>query len=120
MTAGGRKDVGYRTVSRPLVERLRKSDLPVHIDILRPGTYRALTEHLRDVRDSHGVGFYHIIHFDLHGSLLSYEQMKKGCKTDCFVFQKRYARNDIPEYEGRKAFLFFEGEHPRGKFFSCQ
>ncbi|MCP4350826.1 MAG: CHAT domain-containing protein [Desulfobacterales bacterium] len=107
---GGRKDVGYRTVSRPLVERLRKSDLPVHVDILRPGSYRALTEHLREVRDSHGVGFYHIIHFDLHGSLLSYEQMKEGCKTDCFVFQKRYARNDIPEYEGRKAFLFFEGE----------
>ncbi|MCP4113017.1 MAG: CHAT domain-containing protein [Desulfobacteraceae bacterium] len=107
---GGKSDVAYRTVSRPLVERLRKADLPVHIDILRPGIYRALTEHLREVRENHGVGFYHIIHFDLHGALLTFEQMQKGCETDSLIFQSRYGRSDMPEYEGRKAFLFFEGD----------
>ncbi len=56
------------------------------------------------------TGFYHIIHFDLHGALLTYEQMHAGCENNRLLFQSRYGRPDMPEYEGRKAFLFFEGE----------
>ncbi len=53
---GGRGDAGYRTISRPLVERLRNAELPVRIDILRPGTYKSLTAHLTEVREAHGHG----------------------------------------------------------------
>jgi hypothetical protein len=45
----GRNDVGYRTISRPLVELLRNSRLPVRVHILRPATYESLDKHLDDV-----------------------------------------------------------------------
>ncbi len=104
----GRQDVGYRTISQPLVESLQQAKIPVNIDILRPGTYKALTDHLDSVRDKHGKGYYHIIHFDLHGALETYEQLKQDAKADRLLFQKRYGRKDYPSFEGQKAFLFFE------------
>ncbi|HOO54073.1 MAG TPA: tetratricopeptide repeat protein [Methanothrix sp.] len=105
-----RRDVGYRTITRPLVESLRQASLKVRVDIVRPGTYEALTKHLDSVRDDHGAGFYHIVHFDLHGGLLTYEQLQKGSEAESLLYQTRYGRGDIEPYEGRKAFLSFEGE----------
>ncbi len=70
----GRGDVGYRTISRPLVETLRQANLRVKIDLLRPATYRALVEKLDAARAAHGPGYYHVIHFDVHGGLLTFEQ----------------------------------------------
>lgn len=43
----GRRDVGYRTISRPLIEGLRQVQAPVRVDIVRPWTYRALVEWIR-------------------------------------------------------------------------
>ena len=43
----GRGDVGYRTMSRPLLDGLRQSSLPVTLDLVRPGTWEALRGHLR-------------------------------------------------------------------------
>ena len=59
------KDINYRAISRPLVESLRQAKLRVNITILRPSTYRALKDHL-----STRLGYYHIIHLDVHGALL--------------------------------------------------
>jgi tetratricopeptide (TPR) repeat protein len=106
---GGARDVGYRTISRPLVEGLRQAGVPVRVEILRPGTYRALVDHLEAVQDKHGAGFYHVVHFDVHGALLSYEQFQAGVQSDRFLFQARYGRDDIAPYEGLKAFLSLEG-----------
>ena len=53
----GIRDVGYRTISRPLVEALRIANLRVQVEILRPGTYRSLENHLRDVTAKHGEGY---------------------------------------------------------------
>jgi hypothetical protein len=61
-----RNDVGYRTISRPLIEALENSQLRVKVDLLRPATFEALTKHLEEG----GAGYYHIIHFDAHGALL--------------------------------------------------
>ena len=108
----GRGDVGYRTISRPLVEALQQSQLRVRVEILRPGTYRALVRHLEDVRDRHGPGFYHIIHFDLHGALLAYDEFERGCQANAFFYQARYARPDIARYDGEKAFLAFAADAP--------
>jgi hypothetical protein len=74
----GRRDVGYRTISRPLVEALDSANIPVRVEILRPGAYKALENHLRDSTDRHQEGYYHVIHFDVHGAVLSYEQLRQS------------------------------------------
>ncbi|HEV2581092.1 MAG TPA: CHAT domain-containing protein, partial [Ktedonobacteraceae bacterium] len=106
----GKRDVGYRTISRPLVEGLRKTGVPIQIDILRPGTYRTLVNHLNDVTAKHGEGYYHVVHFDVHGSILTYEQLQRGHQANRFVFNQRFARADIQPYQDVKAFLSFESE----------
>ena len=113
----GVRDVSYRTISRPLVEALRQAHVRVDIAILRPGTYKTLENHLRDVTGKHGAGYYHVIHFDVHGSLLSYQdwqhllqQEEQEHTSHGHTYQKYYALKDIEPYEGEKAFLFFEGE----------
>jgi hypothetical protein len=79
----GKRDVGYRTISRPLVEALRNANLRVHV-----------------------------IHFDVNGAVLTYEQfihIQKEPKDTPYQY-KRYARGEIQPYEGVKAFLSFELE----------
>jgi tetratricopeptide (TPR) repeat protein len=111
----GQRDVGYRTISRPLVEALRQTSIPIRIEILRPGTYKALENHLRDTTAKHGEGYYHVVHFDVHGAVLSHEQLQKGAQANRIVYNQRYAREDIQPYEGVKAFLSFESEQADNK-----
>ena len=100
------EDVAYRAISRPLVQAIRNAKLRVNIDLLRPGTYEALSNHL----DAKGNGYYHIVHFDVHGSLKSYEELEAGIASDRYVYGSgRYGRDKIPKYEGVKAFLALEG-----------
>ena len=115
----GRRDVGYRTISRPLVEGLRQADLRVNVDLVRPGTYPALVAHLERAVADHGPGYYHAVHFDVHGGLLTFarfDAIEKGLEADPHFFQpRRYGRSRLDPYEGVKAFLFLESEregHP--------
>jgi hypothetical protein len=108
----GKRDVGYRTISRPLVELLAQANLRVDVTILRPGTYEALDRHLDSVTDRFGVGHYHLIHFDVHGALLPYEAFKSSLVPDeanSLIYQARYGRGDLESYEGQRAFLALEG-----------
>jgi hypothetical protein len=57
------RDVGYRSISRPLVEMIARRALPAEIHVLRPPTFARLRDHLRE-RPHH----YHILHFDGHGA----------------------------------------------------
>jgi len=98
------KDVGYRTISRPLIDAIERGRLRVNVELLRPGTFKALSEHLEGK-----AGFYHMVHFDAHGGLMSYAQFEAGAKNNRYLFQARYGRGDIAPYEGEKAFLFLEG-----------
>ena len=59
----GEKDVRFRSIARPLIELIEERKLPAHVDLLRPPTFKQLDEHLK----SH-PGYYHILHFDGHGS----------------------------------------------------
>ncbi|MCB0532001.1 MAG: CHAT domain-containing protein [Saprospiraceae bacterium] len=113
-------DVNYRTIQRPLIELLSRTEgISVNSVILRPGTYEALKNHL----DEKGAGFYHIIHFDLHGEVLEFSALKtkkrKGETTFAAAhsfgntplsFQVRWGRYELEPFEGKKAFLFFESE----------
>ncbi|MGB5713424.1 MAG: CHAT domain-containing protein, partial [Waterburya sp.] len=106
----GEQDVGYRTISRPLVEAIRNAELKVNIDLLRPGTYQALDQHL----DKKGNGYYHIVHFDTHGSLMEYQDLEQGEEHNRYSFQARFGRKDLEPYDGKKAFIFLE-EETRGQ-----
>src|SRR5712691_1213534 len=59
----GERDIGFRSIARPLVELIEKEKLPAYVELLRPPTFDRLREHLRE-----RSGFYHILHFDGHGS----------------------------------------------------
>jgi tetratricopeptide (TPR) repeat protein len=100
---GGSADVGHRTISRSLVDTLRSTNLPIRLSIVRPGTYEALATHLEEVHSRYGKGYYHIIHFDTHGAVLSCDKISR------FFFRSRYGREGLRFYEGFKAFLFLEG-----------
>ena len=98
------KDVGYRTISRPLIEAVERGRLRVNVELLRPGTFEALSEHLERKE-----GFYHIVHFDAHGALMNYEQFQKQVDDHRYTFHARWGRADLNPYEGLKAFLLLEG-----------
>ncbi|KAF2100226.1 hypothetical protein NA57DRAFT_73836 [Rhizodiscina lignyota] len=52
-----------------LKNELRKRNTPIqlNINIVRPGSFEALESHLKETENQHGKGFFHIVHFDLHG-----------------------------------------------------
>ena len=101
------KDAGYRTISRPLVELIENGQLRVNVELLRPGTFQALSQHL----EAQGANFYHIVHLDMHGALLTHEQVQKPSAVNRYLFKGRYGRDDLQPFEGVKAFLAFEGEN---------
>ena len=56
------RDVGYRSIARPLVELIAKHNLPAKVTVLRPPTFDRLREVLAAEK-----GQFHIVHFDGHG-----------------------------------------------------
>ncbi len=61
----GTDDVGYQMVARPLLERLDAVRGEVELSVLRPPTFDALRQAMRQAADA-GVPF-HVVHFDGHG-----------------------------------------------------
>jgi len=102
----GKNDVGYRTISQPLLESIQNSRLPVQLDLLRPATYQALIQQLENCEK----GFYHILHFDVHGSVLDYASLKNGVESGQLVFDSHYGTSKLAPYENEKAFLFLDGD----------
>ena len=100
----GAGDVGYRTISRPLLDALRQSQLPVTVDLVRPGTWEALREHLASVTGQHQSGWYQVIHFDLHGGFNTFADLDQLHQQGRLLFQAVKAE----PFEGRRPFLFFE------------
>ena len=56
----------------------------MNVELLRPGTFEALSTHLEGK-----AGFYHIVHFDVHGGLMSYQQFQQGTRQDRYLYQMR-------------------------------
>ncbi|GLW28385.1 CHAT domain-containing tetratricopeptide repeat protein [Actinoplanes regularis] len=100
---GGRADVGYRTISRPLLDGLRTADRPVVVDLVRPGTWPALVRQLRDTTRLHGSGYYQVIHFDVHGAVAGFDELRAGRAAEQYLFGSKPVA-----FEGERAFLFFE------------
>ncbi|KAF2793252.1 hypothetical protein K505DRAFT_375472 [Melanomma pulvis-pyrius CBS 109.77] len=45
------------------------SPIRLNIQIVRPGTLKAFQTHLANSEEKYGEGYFHIVHFDLHGSV---------------------------------------------------
>ena len=93
---GGRADVRYRAIARPLFERLAPVAGEVEIEVLRPPTFDALERRLGQAAEA-GEPF-HILHFDGHGG---------------FAKLPRDARRSPHLPEGRQGLLLFEREDGR-------
>lgn len=63
----GEADVGYQMVARPLMERLDAVRGEVELTVLRPPTFDALSQALKEAVDA-GEPF-HVVHFDGHGAM---------------------------------------------------
>ena len=100
----GKGDVGYRTISRPLLDAVRRSRLPVTIDLVRPGTWEALRGHLQRVTQEHASGWYQVIHFDLHGGFNEFAELDQLRRQGRLLFQAAAAE----PFAGSRPFLFFE------------
>src|SRR5262249_57663694 len=64
---GGPHDIGYRTISRPLLDALRNADQPVTADLVRPGTWDALRDHMAAATRQRRAGWYQVGHVHLDG-----------------------------------------------------
>ncbi len=100
----GARDVGYRTISRPLLDAVRTAGLPVTVDLVRPGTWEALTGHLQAASEAHGSGWYQVIHFDLHGAFAEYAELEEGRQAGRLLL----GPGGVKPFEGRRGFVFFE------------
>jgi len=100
---GGKNDVGYRTITRPVVDTIEKNRMHVKIHLLRPPTLKQLKEHLQSKQ-----GFYHIVHFDVHGSVLSYNEYLKSMEKASKETGKpagKQGREEVKKYDGTMPFL---------------
>ena len=101
----GQGDVGYRTISRSLLDALRQASVPVTVDLVRPGTWEALRDHLRErARRDEASGWYQVAHFDLHGGFSEYGELDQLRSVGRLLFAGPRAE----PFEGRRPFLFFE------------
>ncbi len=100
----GRRDVGYRTISRPLLDALQQASIPVTVDLVRPGTWEALRDHLRDRARRGGSGWYQVAHFDLHGGFSEFGELEELRSAGTLLF----AGPRVEAFEGKRPFLFFE------------
>ncbi|ATO84214.1 hypothetical protein ACWT_4799 [Actinoplanes sp. SE50] len=99
----GSRDVGYRTISQPLLDAIGRTRLPVTVDLVRPGTWEALRETLRTAARDHGQGWYQVVHFDVHGGFGTAEAMTSGVTSGRYLFEPGERPADA-----RQGFLFFE------------
>src|SRR5262249_7891296 len=87
---GPDEDVPFQSVARPLLELFRPHRDHIRLDVLRPPTFEQLTRLLGE-----RPGFYHILHFDGHGTFPDAESGRPG---------RFFAKN------GEHGLLIFEGE----------
>jgi tetratricopeptide (TPR) repeat protein len=111
-------DVRYRSIARPLVELIRKHNLPAHVDVLRPPTFDQLRDHLR----AH-PGHYHVLHFDGHGAygdgVGEYSPHKRQSPQGCLIFEDANGEPD-PKSAGDLSALLHEYAVPAVVLNACQ
>ncbi|TFK68822.1 hypothetical protein BDN72DRAFT_649370 [Pluteus cervinus] len=60
----------------------RESGCLLSVEVVRPGTFTAFNKHLKAATQEHGKGYYHLVHFDVHGVVkMRAEGADKGSKV---------------------------------------
>ncbi len=91
----GLEDIAYRTIARPLLQRIEELSGTVHFEVLRPPTLSALKTKIKAAVDAKRP--YHIVHFDGHG------EFRPAPSTDLEVLLQ-----ENPDYSPEKSYLLFE------------
>lgn len=65
-----RQDIEFQTIAQPILEALEPLKSHINLKLLRPPSFSAFEKEL----SAHPQGFYHIVHFDGHGSFKSNSQ----------------------------------------------
>jgi hypothetical protein len=60
----GEQDVAFKTIARPMLEALKPIRQQVNLKVLRPPSFQEFERELNANK-----GFYHIVHFDGHGTV---------------------------------------------------
>jgi len=60
----GEQDVAFKTIARPMLEALKAIRQQVNLKVLRPPSFQEFEQELNANK-----GFYHIVHFDGHGTV---------------------------------------------------
>lgn len=97
-------EAAYRTISRSLLDALGDG-VQVRVDLLRPGRYSALEEVLSRTSAEHGRGYFHVIHFDLHGSVSRPRDIAEMPYLQSTWLDSQSAAADSPQ-----GYLYFEPE----------
>ncbi len=87
-------DVGYRSVSRRMVEMAVSQSFPAEVTLCRPPTLKDFERYLED-----RPGYYHVVHFDGHGGYMKVESGRFGNRH---MFQKGLQGHLVFESAGGK------------------
>jgi hypothetical protein len=82
-----------------MISPILEARLKLNIEIDRPGTLESLEKHLQDSQDLRGPGYFHVVHFDLHGGA----RMRKGSKFGYLYFSSpglRWNRKFVAQVQG--------------------
>ena len=71
------------TKVREILKSLKGSH-QINIEVARPGSYKALQEHLERTERDKGYGFFHIIHLDMHGYVTKGEAKLQFAEDDVY------------------------------------
>jgi len=67
--------IAYRSIMsiRSRLHKQNGRDI-IHVEVVRPGSFEALQEHLERKTAEKGLGYFHMVHFDLHGEIRDKER----------------------------------------------
>ncbi|AEV83581.1 Myosin-1 [Actinoplanes sp. SE50] len=99
----GAADLSYQRMSRRLLEFSWTAGIPVRVGLARSGTWRGLVRHLDDPAVLDRQRGYQVMQLDMHGRMLSDEQLREGMATG-----RLRPHEPIAPFTGRGAFLLFE------------
>jgi hypothetical protein len=63
--------LGLARLSTLFREMKQASGCRFSLEVVRPGTYAAFRKHLQLSTERHGQGYFHLVHFDMHGAVVS-------------------------------------------------
>ncbi|MGW8375334.1 tetratricopeptide repeat protein [Streptomyces sp. ODS28] len=107
----GSADIGHRSVAGPLAALIADQAAHCRLSVVRPGTFRALEDHLSRARDRLSEGARFAVHFDVHGIVATSKEIVQGVRRGIY---RGAPTPDGDETNRTVAYLLFESSGERG------